>query len=1013
MPELLKSFIVRPAEQLTPKQIDKIGLSSHPYRLLSSRYNNWMELCEAEKYVELDQRMNAFMANSETITSLKQIPEALWKPIEFADYNGYKFDKNEFFKQISIKKLAHEFSKSEMTGKYEQESNFLKVYTNFADQLIAETRVPTNSLKGNLDKQNILKTLNLIERIIDEALESMIQNINNDPAWLAAVRDKAIKNDTSLEKQIYLDALWMLKEDSSVKDPNPDKFKINLDRLYEKPILLPPCIINIDPCKGIRIPPNPNTRSEMLNNENSVPSDGNQDDDCGCGKKKEENDCECKCDETCVDQDPCCAKIMPYIADLYVVKEEVSCYEVGEMSYIENVLQTEIRERIHRNLEREETTTEHEEETTSFEEKDLQVDERFSLQKEIDKTIEQTISIDAGVTAHQKWGTGDVTATTNFGFNQTKKDAQKSIQDSAKQVISKSITRLEKKIRDLTTHKLIKEVEEINKHVFGGTDGAPNDISRQFYFVNQVKRGQVYNYGRRSLLDFYLPEPSELYKRLIEKKFSQKKPDKPCIKIEEINPSDYLKYVQCYGFLDLKKLDAEPILIKILVSGENGPVTKNDNQFTVNDYKNFVVPDGYVATNLTIDGYSSTHRDEEFWSKVFIALGSANVYIEHTSGVNWWTADNSQLSHSLPSLEGNNTICITNWNTTTYNINLIIKCVINPKVILNWQLEVYKLIIEKYEKELAAYNEALAEFERTKQIKYKQNPFILLQDIQEQLKQAAISYISCQFFDDMDAMKNRVKDCGFPQMNIPETKREGEYVRFFEQAFEWKLMNFIFYPYFWSRKCSWENKMNEEADNMLFQRFLKAGFARVSVSVRRGFEAHVNYFLSTRKIWSNTGLPPITGPDFVPIYQEIKEDKDNFNTDREGFLDVKKGKNTIVLNGSDQYWDSLATPQAIDKDKIDFDINREIFINCKQYRIVEIKLNTAVSDQTSWIITLDRDYEGADAQNLPWTTGALFIGAPWEFKVPTRLVWLREKGGCLPCYPIKCEDKPIKSGDKL
>jgi hypothetical protein len=59
----------------------------------------------------------------------------------------------------------------------------------------------------------------------------------------------------------------------------------------------------------------------------------------------------------------------------------------------------------------------------------------------------------------------------------------------------------------------------------------------------------------------------------------------------------------------------------------------------------------------------------------------------------------------------------------------------------------------------------------------------------------------------------------------------------------------------------------------------------------------------------------------------------------------------------------------------------------------------------SWKITLDRPYEGDDANNLHWSTGALFVGAPWEFSVPTRLVWLREKGRCLPCYPIECEEE--------
>ena len=79
--------------------------------------------------------------------------------------------------------------------------------------------------------------------------------------------------------------------------------------------------------------------------------------------------------------------------------------------------------------------------------------------------------------------------------------------------------------------------------------------------------------------------------------------------------------------------------------------------------------------------------------------------------------------------------------------------------------------------------------------------------MQMQLKHAAISYITCQFFDDNNALKGKVKGCGFPQMDLPETKRESTLVRFMEQAFEWQFMNYMLYPYFWGRKCSWEEKL--------------------------------------------------------------------------------------------------------------------------------------------------------------------------------------------------------------
>jgi hypothetical protein len=969
MSELLKKFAVRAALPLTPKQIDSIGFKSHPDLLQSNRYKAWLKICESDRYTDLVKLMKEFLEGNEPIRSMNQITPELKKLIEFANYNGFEFTKEEFLSQVDLNKLSIEFKKIEERG----DSNFLNVYSNFADQLIAEAIVSSNAKKNNLDKQAILKTLILIEKI------------------------------------------YILRK---------EKVDINFERFYAKPIILPPCFFKLDPCKAATPVHNPATLSKQTNIEKNItPNNEKPEPDCGCGKVPEKDDCDCKCDETCVPQNPCCVEIIPYIADLYVVKDEISYYEAGEMSYIENILESEIRERIHRSFEREEINTEHEEETTNFEQKDHQIDERFSLQKEIDKTIEQTISVDAGVTAHQEWGTGDVTATTNVGFNQSKKDAQKSVQDSAKQVISKSITSLQKKIRDFSSRKLIKEMEEINKHSFGGTTGAIKDISRQFYYVNQVRKGQVYNYGKRSLLDFYLPEPSELYKRLIEKRFSQKKPEKPCITIGEISADKYLEYIKCYGLKDIEFPPKEKIDVKGRMNGRPEPKDKIgipgykvERTGQYDDNGSISIPEGYESISLDSyinalrwnDNYNPPGTSQDIFGGVSLTAsinGHMVEYYPNPSGTHDNPIPTTNISLvNCPEVEGTPAIILKTWDVTEYDITFTLHCKLKAETLLKWQLPIYFKIMEAYEKELAAYNEALAEFERTKQIKYKQNPFILLQDIQEQLKQAAISYISCQFFDDMNAMKHKVKDCGLPQFDIPEAKKEGEFVRFFEQAFEWKFMNFMLYPYFWSRKCTWEDKMNEEADNMLFQRFLKAGYARVSVSVRRGFEGHVDYFLATRKIWGSTGIPPIAGPAFVPIYQEIKEDKENFNVDKVGStIDVVNLSRDITVNGTDEYYDIV---QAVEDAKIALDIDREIFINCKQYRIVKIIENplSLPTVHTSWIITLDRPYEGADAQNLPWSTGAKFVGAPWEFKVPTRLVWLRSEGGCLPdSYPIKCK----------
>lgn len=967
MSVLLNFTAIRDVEKLSPKQIDQKGIKTHPKNLQSQRYKKWIELCKKEVNKELIASLENFVNGNEAITTYEQVPNDLQKVIKFVEYNGYQnIELKEFMKQIDLRKIANELGSKNKKGHcFDVETPFFNLITNLNDQLLALTQVDS-SKKYDFDIQGTIKTLKLIETI-------------------------------------YFNG--------------KDKININLEKHYAKPMVIESCIINIDPCTLLPRVPKPLPIGGHTNEDGTLPEKPKEK-KCRCkGKKK---DCECKCEETCVEQNPCCVKIKPYIAELFVVKDEICKYEPGEMSYIENVIESEIKVRKHRHLKTEEIYIENEEETNTYDEKDLQVDEQYSLHKEVDKVVEQSLSIDAGVTHSNSssfgGSVGALTLSANSSFsanlntsrNWSKKETRKQVQDESKNVISKAISRVQKKIRTLSTKKLINEIEEKNKHVFGGTTGAEKDLSKQFYYVNKISKAQVYSHGLRTMLDFYLPEPSELLKRLVEKQFDLKKPLKPCINIEEIGTTkkDWLEYVQCYGFTELEQPPKTPPTLYRTFT-----MSKKSTD------KRLVIPPGYKATRME---YVSGHSNREFPhldARMTITIGSSHIS-------NYWQA--GAEPPVAMNETGNLPVKVTDDHANS-DASLTIKVTLTPNAVnyLPWQLQVHKLLMKKYGNELTAYNEALVAFEKSKENHFNKNPFILSEMMKEQLKHAAISYITCQFFDDNNALKNKVEPCGFPQMNLPETKKEGEFVRFIEQAFEWKFINYMLYPYFWGKKCTWEDKFKEESDNYLFTKFLQAGYARVSISIRPGFEALVNYYLQTRRIWGQSGVPPIIGDGYVAIHQEIKESKDNFNADRDGYVTWNStlNKNEIQLCDNLDYYIENLDPitglpngtYTFDKDEAKIDINREITINCVTYKIVDITEVDPINYKVK--ITLDRKLEidcccnGEnkefndiyDSKELPWSTGALFIGAPWKFSVPTSLTWLREESGCLPCYPINCK----------
>jgi len=963
MPILYQQEVIRKPGKFTKPEIQKLAFLAYDENRETKNVKKWCKLGKAS-YQEMVEDMNKFLDGAEAITSLHQFPEDMQPCLKYAIENRDSFSTKAFLKQTNFNKLKNE----------------IKILED-----------------GNLNPKSSIT--NLMDRCADTAL--------------AIHKAKNFKNKSFDPKHAF--GVMNLLKDSFIV--GKEKFaKINGKEYLNRPFILNvPCILEIDPCIGLTPLEKKDKRKDTNEKEKDCPCKQlkAKEKDCNCDKTTNDP-CECKCDDTCYDQNPCCAKkIELYVADLFVVKDEISCYKPGEIALIENVMMGEQRTKKHRHLQREETYTETEEENNTFNERDTQIDERFSLHKEIDKVIDTDLSVDAGVSYKSRAGNKKTfktfAASLDVSYNQSKKDAKKIVQDQAKDVMTRAIERVEKKVRTLTSRRMINEIEEKNKHVFDGSGYSKHENGIYFH-VNKEHKAQVFNYGSHTMFDIFIPDPSKRLKTLLEKKFKLEKPEKPCIIIENINPSDYLKYIQCYEFFDLEKPPETPPIKWDEYTFIEEPKDQNwdaTHQITIDP--------GYTATQISFESLSITPQLNNEHHRLKINFGGGEILKEVAGLIN---GTNKYVSTDSINATGTSKLIISTLGMKRFDIKIKIKLEPDPVDTTPWKLDVFNRIMDKYRKELEDYNIAFEEFNRNKLNKFSQNTFMLSETIKEQLKHSALEYITCQFFDEKNGMRNNVKPCGLPQMDIRETEEFGEKVRFWEHAVNWKFMSYMLYSYYWSDKCTWGDKLQEEAPNGLFQKFLQAGYARISLAIRPGFESHIEYFLEEGEIWGGVGLPSYGDPDFLPIHQEIKESKDNFNADRAGYLiwDSSLGlqKDEIVVrNDRDtvEYFD-IASPTTLDPMKVEADINRVVVIDCIEYRIVSINL---VGREV--VLKLDRDLEHKDPTSCPddfdkrykdrnklWSTGAKFEGAPWAFMLPTSLTWLKEDE-CLPCYPINCKEK--------
>jgi hypothetical protein len=99
------------------------------------------------------------------------------------------------------------------------------------------------------------------------------------------------------------------------------------------------------------------------------------------------------------------------------------------------------------------------------------------------------------------------------------------------------------------------------------------------------------------------------------------------------------------------------------------------------------------------------------------------------------------------------------------------------------------------------------------------------------------------------------------------------FAKFIEQAFEWEIMSYNFYPYYWGDRKSWAQLYQYDNNDPLFRNFMQAGMARAIVTVRPGFEEAVSYYMQTGQIWNGGEVPVIEDKLFMSIVDELRQPK--------------------------------------------------------------------------------------------------------------------------------------------
>lgn len=548
------------------------------------------------------------------------------------------------------------------------------------------------------------------------------------------------------------------------------------------------------------------------------------------------------------------------IADLKVVQTQLYKYELGEVAHVENVLQGETRKRTFRDLRRQETAIEEEQETTKESERETQTTERFELHQEASNVVQQDQSYQIGVTASISYGpmgSGTLNAGTSSSMSQAEANAQSTTY--AKDVMERALQRVIEKTRTKRSVTTIIENEDTTEHEFKNTvegGGGTDNIAGVYRWLDKIYYNRVVNYGRRMMFEFIIPEPAAFYlfaklAKPLSNEVIESPPPFDITSFEAITEENYDEYAVRFGATSVKP----PPSSITTVSATKGVEPVGPEWISWVD--KLTVPAGYVATNARISILLSPGSG----NYISIAVGTAPPVTRYTYDT---------IDMPIPQTTGDIPI---NMRTFSNHFAVAVEVFCSPtaETYQQWQIDTYAALKTAYDQKVSEYNRWLRD-QQDAATNFGNNPAINRQVERKELKKHCIEFISGQRFESFDALRNNVAPFGYPEFSFTEATTEGKYIQFFEQAFEWDQLTYLFYPYFWARKKEWVNILHRDENDPLFMNFLQAGAARVLVPVRNAYVKAVLHYLNTGgEIWNGEDVPAPDDPLYVSIIDEIME----------------------------------------------------------------------------------------------------------------------------------------------
>lgn len=403
----------------------------------------------------------------------------------------------------------------------------------------------------------------------------------------------------------------------------------------------------------------------------------------------------------------------------------------------------------------------------------------------------------------------------------------------------------------------------------------------------------LYRYGLRLTYDVVIPEPAstlrQQYKQLADlqalaiARFSF---DTPATSITSVS---YLALADMFQ----AQVAAPPLPIQTATFSSQPSTGKGFHYCDVP----INVEDGYWITHVTVSLYLG---QIDSGTKVgFEVIGSGWAHTGYDAG------EYAQDLTALPSqymlhFTGNQTVSIylDDVNDGTAHVYVTVQMEPNPQTIAQWQSDVWSVLFNAAQSAFYAKQQVAQAQVQTLQARLNSvDTLTLRREENDEITKCVLRWLLGPGFDFMPhsvstlfegadpglTTGNAAWGVGFPTnppnslgLSVTDWSTVMTYeqmVRFVNDAIDWDNILYFLYSYFWDVPLAWDNVRQIQHPDATRQAFLRAGSARVVLTVRKGWETAWVQFVEGGQF--GTGALPELHP-YLAIAQEI-QDYDNTN----------------------------------------------------------------------------------------------------------------------------------------